>query len=126
MYAISKRREFICQHYFPHEKGREARKHSHRYVAEVIMEGRELDEKGYLIDLNVLDQAMSSIISNYADTMLNDHPDFNGLQPSAENFARAFCTRLLSEVQAPSLEAIEVRIWENDTSWASFREGAPR
>ncbi len=89
------------------------------------MRGDELDENGYLVDFSLLDKAMTSIISTYADKMLNDHPDFRGIMPSAENLARAFWTRLVSEVSSPSLEEVEIRIWENETSWASFKGSVP-
>jgi 6-pyruvoyltetrahydropterin/6-carboxytetrahydropterin synthase len=52
---------------------------------------------------------------------LNDFPEFAGLNPSLEHFARILCTALDERVKASNLSAIQVVLWEHENAWASYR-----
>ncbi|TMF02397.1 MAG: 6-carboxytetrahydropterin synthase, partial [Chloroflexi bacterium] len=60
--------------------------------------------------------------AHYADRLLNDLPEFHGLNPSIEQFARILCQRLGKRLAAPNLTGVAVRLWENDIASASYRE----
>ena len=53
---------------------------------------------------------------------MNDLPRFAGINPSIEHFARILCQDLSKEIKPSNVEAITVRVWENDIAWASYRE----
>jgi 6-pyruvoyltetrahydropterin/6-carboxytetrahydropterin synthase len=53
---------------------------------------------------------------------LNDLPEFAGLNPSIENFARIICQSMAAEIKASNLSAITVLLWENEIAWASYRQ----
>jgi 6-pyruvoyltetrahydropterin/6-carboxytetrahydropterin synthase len=57
---------------------------------------------------------------------LNDLPDFAGVNPSIEHFARIICTALSERIKAPNLSAFQVKIWENEIAWAAFRQVVQR
>ncbi len=57
----------------------------------------------------------------YRDQTLNDLPEFAGLNPSIEHFARLLGQSLGGRIQEP-LSAVTVKIWENDIAWAAYRE----
>jgi 6-pyruvoyltetrahydropterin/6-carboxytetrahydropterin synthase len=52
--------------------------------------------------------------------MLNDKPEFAGLNPSIEHFSRILAASLSERIQANNISAIKVVLWENDSAWAAY------
>ena len=52
------------------------------------LEGQELDQHGYLVDIVDVEKHLDEIVNYYREQMLNDKPEFAGLNPSIENFSR--------------------------------------
>src|SRR5918912_1582941 len=96
--------------------GPENQRHSHHYVVELHLEGSDLDQHGYLVDIVRLQSELADLRTAYGDTLLNDLPEFRDLNPSIEHFARILCHRLGRRIAAPNLSAIAVRLWENDSA----------
>lgn len=121
MYRVTVERSFVAQHFLTvPDPGPEGDVHSHRFTAEVGFEGPELDEFGYLVDIDAVKAAMTTVIDRYRDTTLNDHEGFAGENPSVERFARIFCEAVVTEVDADVPERARVRLWEDDEAWASY------
>jgi 6-pyruvoyltetrahydropterin/6-carboxytetrahydropterin synthase len=122
MYTVAVTREFVAQHFLTSGgDGPESRWHSHHYRVEVQLEGRRLDEHGYLVNIDDVKAALGAQLDLYRDTTLNEAPAFEGLNPSIEHFARALCHALTAGIHASNLEAVAVTIWEDEHSWARFR-----
>lgn len=122
MYTLAVKRDFVAQHYLiGGDWGPENQWHSHHYVLELQLEGDSLDQHGYLVDIVNVEAALAEVVAHYKDKTLNDLPEFAGLNPSIEHFARIVCLRLADRVRADNLTAVAVRIWENDIAWTSFR-----
>ncbi|HEY6073008.1 MAG TPA: 6-carboxytetrahydropterin synthase [Anaerolineales bacterium] len=122
MYTLSVRREFIARHFLiGGDWGPENFPNSHHYVLELQLEGRELDQHGYLVDIVDVEQHLDETIAAYKEQMLNDQPAFEGLNPSLEHFARILATALNQSIQAGNLVALKVILWENASAWASYR-----
>lgn len=123
MYIVAVRQDFVAQHFLlTADAGSEGKRHSHRYRVEVQLEGESLDEHGYLCDINEIKSSMDALLATYRDQTLNDAPEFAGLNPSVEHFARIFCESLAAKIQAPNLRAITVRMWEDENAWAAYRQ----
>ena len=123
MYTVAVARDFLAQHYlFGGDWGAENEWHSHHYRAEVQLAGATLDEHGYLVDIVDIERHLEALVDRYRDRTLNDLPEFEGLNPSIEHFARMFCQAFSDRVQAPNLSAITIQIWENEIAWASYRQ----
>lgn len=121
-YKIAVERDFIAQHYlFGGDWGAENELHSHHYEIELLLEGDTLDQHGYLVDIVEVENALDEIVSRFRDKTLNDMPDFSGLNPSIEHFARIICMALSDRIKASNVNALEVKIWENEIAWAAFR-----
>ncbi len=60
-------------------------------------------------------------MSRYRDQTLNDLPEFAGLNPSIEHFARILCEALAVHIDAANIDGVAVRLWENDIAWAGYR-----
>lgn len=122
MYQLMVKREFVSQHYLTvPDAGAENEWHSHHFTVEVILEGETLNEYGYLVDIDDVKSSLNALVDRYRDNTLNDLAEFDGLNPSIEHFSRLFCYRLAEAVEAANLEAITVRMWEDDVAWASYR-----
>lgn len=123
MYTVAVARDFIAQHYlFGGDWGAENQWHSHHYRVEVQLAGTTLDEHGYLVDIVDIERHLEALVDRYRDRTLNDLPEFEGLNPSIEHFARIFCQAFSDRVQAPNLSAITIQMWENEIAWASYRQ----
>ena len=121
MYTLGVKREFIARHYLiGGDWGPENFPNSHHYVLELQLEGRELDQHGYLVDIVDVLNHLDEIVSYYSEQMLNDKPEFAGLNPSIENFSRILATSLSERIQAQNITALKVVLWENDSAWAAY------
>lgn len=121
MYTLSIRRNFIAQHFLiGGDWGAENDIHSHHYSLEVQLEGQELDQYGYLVDILDLEQKLDELVNHYRDTVLNKIPGFEKLNPSIENFARILWESLAIKINRANIQAMRIRIWENDIAWASY------
>ncbi len=122
MYKVAVKRGFVAQHFLiGGDWGAENERHSHHYWVEVQLEGAELDQHGYLVDIVAIERNLDALVDYYRDKTLNDLPEFAGLNPSIEHFSRIFCTALAERIQAPNLSAVTVQMWENEIAWASYR-----
>ncbi len=122
MYQVAVKRDFIAQHFLiGGDWGAENQPHSHHYALELTLEGAGLDQHGYLVDIVEIEQALEALVGRYRDHMLNEMPEFSGLNPSIERFARILGDGMLAAGAPPNLTALTVKVWENDIAWASFR-----
>ena len=122
MYRLALRRSFIAGHHLiGGDWGAENVPHSHPYRIEVELEGSTLDDHGYLVDLVQLEAVLDALVGRLRDRSLNDLPEFADLNPSLEHFARICCEGLMSGLADPNIQALTVRLWENDDAWASYR-----
>ena len=121
MYELSVSQTFVAQHYLtvPEPGPVEGAPHSHRYEVEVRFAGPELNEYGYLVDIDAVEATLADLTARYRDELLNDLPAFEG-NPSVERFARVFADELAAGIDAPAPERLTVRMWEDDIAWASY------
>lgn len=121
MYKLRAHRDFVAQHFLTIPNcGPENEWHSHHFHLEVILAGDQLNEQGYLVDITTVEDQLDTIVDRYEDTTLNDLSEFDGLNPSIEHFSRIIAESLDEAFEAPNLERLTVRIWENDEAWASY------
>ena len=122
MYTVAVKRDFVGQHFLVGgDWGSENTLHSHHYQVEAQLEGPSLDEHGYLVDIVAIEAALEELTARYRDRTLNDLPEFAGLNPSIEHFARILAQSLANRIQAPNLKTLIVKVWEQDIAWASCR-----
>jgi 6-pyruvoyltetrahydropterin/6-carboxytetrahydropterin synthase len=121
MYTLGVKRDFIARHFLiGGDWGPENLPNSHHYVLELQISGRELDQHGYLVDIVDVETHLDEIVSYYREQMLNDKPEFAGLNPSIEHFARILATSLSERIKADNITTLKVVLWENDVAWAAY------
>jgi 6-pyruvoyltetrahydropterin/6-carboxytetrahydropterin synthase len=122
VYILAVKRDFIARHYLiGGDWGSENELHSHHYVIELRLEGAELDQHGYLVDIVDVEKHLDALVDSYRDRTLNDLPAFSGLNPSIEHFSRILCSTLSERIHAPNIQALTVIVWENEIAWTSCR-----
>ncbi len=122
MFSLGIRREFVAQHYLVGGNwGAENAPHSHDYRLEAVMQGKSLNRHGFLIDIVEAEHELDELLAQFRGVTLNTLPDFEGLNPSVERFARILCASLANRIRSESLTALTIKLWESPTAWASYR-----
>jgi 6-pyruvoyltetrahydropterin/6-carboxytetrahydropterin synthase len=122
MYTLAVRRDFNAQHaLIGGDWGAENQPHSHHYVLELQLEGERLDQHGFLVDIVAVENILAGLVDYYRDHLLNDLPEFSGLNPSLEHFSRILNESLFGNIRADNIQAVKVVLWENESAWASHR-----
>ena len=123
MYLLALQRDFIASHYLiGGDWGSENQLHAHHYKVEIILEGDQLDEHGYLVDIVDVEVHLENLVTYFRDKTLNELSEFKGLNPSIEHFCRIFLKAVSGKIKANNLTALTVKIWENEIAWTSYRE----
>lgn len=121
MYTLAVRRTFIARHALVGgDWGRENLPNSHRFLFELQLGGTELDSHGFLVDILDVEKHLDGLIDRYRDQLLNDLPEFAGLNPSLEHFARILAEGIDAQLANPGVSMIKVVLWEDDSAWAAY------
>ena len=121
MYTLGVRREFIARHFLiGGDWGPENFPNSHHYILELQLKGSDLDQHGYLVDIVDVEKHLDEIVDYYKEQMLNEKPEFAGINPSIEHFARILATTLSEKIKAENIVALKVALWEHENAWAAY------
>ena len=121
MYRVCVQKSFTAQHYLiGGDWGAENQLHAHPYRLDLELSGYDLDQHQYLVDIVDIEHALENQIAQVEGNILNDLPPFKGVNPSLEFFARWLCESLSARIKAAAIERVMVRLWENETAWASY------
>ena len=116
--------EIDSSHYLRNYDGKCADLHGHRWVVEVTVESvtddaiDSLDNTGILLDFGVI----KSLINEYDHKNLNDMPEFEDINPTAENLAIVWADALTYELLLRGIPAkvVSVKVWETPTNSVEF------
>jgi 6-pyruvoyltetrahydropterin/6-carboxytetrahydropterin synthase len=121
MFTLALKRRFVARHFLiGGDWGAENHPHDHAYQVEVQVESERLDAHGYVIDLVDFGRAVDEEVARFRDRTLNDSPEFTGVNPSLEHFARILAVNLNQRLNAASIRSLEVHLWEHEAARASF------
>lgn len=122
MYTVAVTREFIANHFLVGgDWGAENHPHAHHFVVEISIEGNQLDQHGYLVDIVDIEAALDKTVSYFRNSLLNDKPEFAGLNPSIEHFSRIISEQMSTRIRPLGNASLIVKLWENATCWAAYR-----
>lgn len=123
MYTVAVTRDFIANHFLiGGDWGSENFPHAHHYVMEVSIESEQLDKHGYLVDIVEIEAALDKVVDYFRDSMLNEKPEFAGLNPSIEHFSRILNEKITALINPPGTGSMNIKLWENATCWAAYRK----
>jgi 6-pyruvoyltetrahydropterin/6-carboxytetrahydropterin synthase len=121
MYTVSSQAHYDAAHFLRHHKGKCRQLHGHRYVVEAAVQASELDEAGLAFDFGDLKAILRELANELDHQNLNDLPQFQGIETSAENQARYFFDELKKRLPPQLADGLlYARIWESPTQWAQY------
>ena len=122
MYSLGVRREFSARHYLiGGDWGDENIEHSHHYRMELVLEAKELDRHGFLVDIVEVERHLDEVAAVFQGRTLNTLAAFEGINPSIERLATVIHDGFRQRLAHFRLEALTVTIWEDDIAWTSYR-----
>ena len=110
-------------HIMPGLPGPEGQLHDHDYRIEIVVDREQLDGRGMVCDLDVLEAALTKLTSRVEDRNLEEIRPAEA-EPEAvtvEVFARWVHDTLSPAVAAAGGESLAVRIWENPVALGGYR-----
>jgi 6-pyruvoyltetrahydropterin/6-carboxytetrahydropterin synthase len=121
VYTVSAQAHYDAAHFLRNYQGKCAKLHGHRYVVEAVVQLTELGESGIAFDFADLKAALRSLADELDHENLNELPQFDGVETSAENQARYFFDELRERLPEPAASGLlYARIWESPTQWAQY------
>ena len=102
MYTVAVERDFIARHFlFGGDWGDENSPIPITTGSRSALRARVLNEHGFLVDIVDIETFLDERVNHYRDQMLNSMPEFSGLNPSIEHFARIFCESIVAAPRQP-------------------------
>ena len=122
MFELTVKAEFEAAHQINGYKGKCQRLHGHNWSVEAIVEGRELDELGMLIDFKILKAELNSVLDELDHRYLNELEIFAKKNPTAENLAQIIFEKLsASEIFLKSKAKLKaIRVYESPKSCVTY------
>ena len=107
-------------HVMPGVEGPEGEPHEHDYRIEVVVRRSQLDGRGMVIDLDVLEAALHDVARQV------DGRDLDAIRPpeaeavTVEIFARWAHDQLLPAVRGAGADELAVRVWESAEAFGGY------
>jgi 6-pyruvoyltetrahydropterin/6-carboxytetrahydropterin synthase len=120
MFEISIEDTFAAGHALRGYRGKCEKVHGHNYKVQVSVEGAKLDSAGLLMDFVELKRLLHGVMDRLDHEFLNDVAPFDAVNPTAENMAQYFHDEIARGLP-PDVRLTFVKIWETDTSTATYR-----
>lgn len=117
MYELTVESQFDSAHNLRGYDGPCEALHGHTYRVQVSYAGNSLDDMGILVDFKRLKSALGEVISYLDHLYLNELPEFQQQNPTAENLARVIYEKMQDIIPG---EVTKTTVWETPTSSASY------
>jgi 6-pyruvoyltetrahydropterin/6-carboxytetrahydropterin synthase len=122
MYKLKVKKHFDSAHFLRGYRGKCSNLHGHSWSYEIVIEGKELDDIGILVDFKMLKEILEEEIESLFDhTCLNDVININ---PTAENLSKLIFDLLQSNFIILTERLIilkEVTVWESPECSVTYR-----
>lgn len=122
MFELSVQLEFAAGHHLEGYPGDCARPHGHNFVVVAYARSQGLDSIGMAMDFRQLKKAAQEIIAPWDHQDLNTLPDFQEINPSAEQIAKLMYQRLSQLIDSEQTWVDRVTVWENSRCSATYFE----
>ena len=112
MYQVGTGAEVRALHVMPGAPPPEGELHAHDYRLEVVVERNELDGRGMVCDLDVLEAALVDL-----EVIRPEHAE----AVTVEVFARWAHDTLAAAMRGEGVEVLTVRVWESPVAFGGYR-----
>ena len=111
-------------HIMPGMPGPEGELHDHDYRIDIVVDREQLDDRGMVCDLDVLEAALIELTSRVEDRNLEEIRPAEAEAVTVEVFARWVHDTLSPVVAAAGGESLAVRVWETPVAFGGYRARA--
>ena len=120
MFHIFIKSHFSAGHHLRDYPGNCERPHGHNWKVEVTVKANELDELGMGIDFRTVKTAVNEVLDTLDHRDLNEHPDFQSINPSSENIAAYIFRNLQKDLTADRYGVYSVTVCETENSGVTY------
>ena len=120
MYEVGLRESFRAWHVMPDMEGPEGELHSHDYRLDVVLSRSELDNKGMVCDIDVVEAALRETLEEIAEKDLEviKPPDAHAV--TVEVLARWVHSNLAGRLPIDPAQTLHVRVWESPVAFGGY------
>ena len=122
MFQVGTAIEFSAQHIMPGVEGPEGELHSHDYRLDAVVEREKLDDRGMVIDLDILDAALQRIDGIVRDKNLDIIRPDDAEAVTVEVFARWAHDFLADAIRGTGVDTLSVRVWESKLAFGGYSD----
>jgi 6-pyruvoyltetrahydropterin/6-carboxytetrahydropterin synthase len=109
-------------HSVPWAQDAEREPHEHEYRIEVTVQGSQLDDRGVVVDLDVLEAAITGVVNRLQGQVLDEMIAPQDAQAvTVEILARWIHAELADRVRGAGANALSVRVWESPDAFGGYR-----
>ena len=119
MFEVGAVTSFRAFHRMTDEPPPENERHPHDYRVEAVAERERLDERGMVVNLDVLTTALADVADTVRDRDLWDVCGTEAV--TVEVLAGWVHERLAEPLRADGAEIVSVRVWESDDAFGGVR-----
>ena len=120
MFHIYIKAHFSAGHHLRDYPGNCERPHGHNWKVKVTVKATELDNIGMGIDFRVVKEAVKKVIDNLDHYDLNEHADFQTINPSSENIAVYIFNNVQKDLSSDRYGVHSVSVSETDSSGVTY------
>ena len=118
VYETGTATQVVAFHVMPGMPPPEGERHSHDYRLDVVVRRDDLDERGMVVDLDVLEQALRDAAGRIAGRDLETVVPAEAV--TVEVFARWLHGELAAALGRLPGATLAVRVWENPTAFGGY------
>ena len=108
-------------HIMPGLPGPEGQLHDHDYRIEIVVDREQLDDRGMVCDLDILEAALTELTNRVDGRNLEEIRPAGAEAVTVEVFARWVHDTLAPVAAAAGGEQLAVRVWENPVAFGGYR-----
>ena len=121
-YLIKASTKFAAAHSLREYQGDCARVHGHNWMVEAEVTTGSLNELGIAIDFRDLENKIREVADIVEHQYLNEIEPFDRINPTAENIAAWFYTKLKDKINNSTHKLHAITIWETDRFSTRYSE----
>ncbi len=122
MYDVVVEQEISAAHQLKGYQGKCENLHGHNWKVRLEVTASELNEIGLAVDFVELKAMLKEVLEAYDHSMLNDLPEFSGINPTSENLARLLYGQCREKIKDRKLQMKAVTVWESPRSFTRYYE----
>jgi 6-pyruvoyltetrahydropterin/6-carboxytetrahydropterin synthase len=120
MYEVGLARSFRALHVMPDDPGPEGTLHAHDYRLDVVVRRDGLDDRGMVVDLDVLKDALERTVAQIEDRDLEAIRPPDAYAVTVEVLARWAHAEIVRALGSDATLELSVRAWETEDAFGGY------